>query len=825
MRSQVRVVVAAVAALLLSAPAGWADQLAALSREQAVKAANFLKTQKLLVLYCGCCSSDGEKRYVLVSKISYGPIDGGYFSVTGEFTDANGTKVTADYLDLAYVHYITGGKAHSVGKALEFESDPCVQPFAVNFDVNQKVAEMQAARTGGDAAVAAAAAQAAAAAAAAQAAAAADAAAKSDVNAIEMVFVKGGTANIANVGTANIGDFSIGKWEVTQGLWTAVMGSNPSYHKGDDNLPVEFVSWNQIQEFLQKLNAKTGKNYRLPTSAEWEYAARGGNKSKSYVYSGSGNIDDVAWYSRNSGKRTQPVGTKQANELGIYDMTGNVFEWTGDLLGSGPNRILRGGSWDHDPEKCVVAQRFDDPPTYSNLTVGFRLAMSSAQAQTQAAGGPVKDIMARGRKFFDSGDNDKAIAEYSAAVSSPQVSAVDKAAALHMRAQAYFNTKEYDKAAADWSDALKLAASAADKALYNLNRGVAYMYMGEWDKAIPDFTAAIAVKPEGQTYVNRGLAYEKKEDYAKAAADYETALKHSPSQPANVAKQLAKVKAKLQLQKAMGFAVKDEIDNAIKEINEAIKLDPAEIGYVWNRGVFYAEKGDYAAAKTDINAVLKKSPNFPGGKEMLERISEAEKSAEEESAPSRVQAGQQAGPRTGRGVAGSQRGGGHSASPLRFYNRGLNAYNARDYDMAIASFTDAIKINPRDASYYDSRGSAYAKKRDYDRAIIDYTEAIRLSPRRADFYINRGDAYLDKGAHSRAVADYTEAIRLDPKNADYYCNRGDAYMEMMDYRRAADDFDYALRLDPRHPEAQDLLRQAKSQGRGYHVPRGNNRGR
>ena len=118
-------------------------------------------------------------------------------------------------------------------------------------------------------------------------------------------------------------DYYMGKYEVTQALWKAVMGRKPSYFEGD-NLPVESVSWDDCQKFINKLNSKTGRKFRLPTEAEWEYAARGGKKSRGYQYSGSNSISDVAWYTENSGRKTHPVGTKQSNELGLYDMAGNV---------------------------------------------------------------------------------------------------------------------------------------------------------------------------------------------------------------------------------------------------------------------------------------------------------------------------------------------------------------------------------------------------------------------------------------------------------------------------------------------------------------------
>ena len=184
-------------------------------------------------------------------------------------------------------------------------------------------------------------------------------------------------------------DYYMGKYEVTQALWEAVMGSNPSYFKGD-NLPVETVSWNDCQEFISKLNSMTGRKFRLPTEAEWEYAARGGKKSRSYQYSGSSNISDVAWYDGNSGSKTHPVGTKQANELGIYDMTGNVWEWCQDWYGSyssssqtnptgavsGAHRVYRGGSWDFYAGRCRLSYRRYGTPDYRNSILGLRLALS-----------------------------------------------------------------------------------------------------------------------------------------------------------------------------------------------------------------------------------------------------------------------------------------------------------------------------------------------------------------------------------------------------------------------------------------------------------------
>ena len=220
---------------------------------------------------------------------------------------------------------------------------------------------------------------------------------------IEMVKVEGGTfmmgatsemknpnSNEKPVHQVTLtNDYYMGKYEVTQALWQAVMGSNPSEYKGD-NLPVETVSWNDCQKFISKLNSLTGRMFRLPTEAEWEYAARGGKESRGYQYSGSSNISDVAWYDENSGSKTHPVGTKQANELGIYDMTGNVWEWCSDWYSSyssssqtnptgsdsGSARVSRGGGWNCNASYCRLSVRFYYTPDFRLDILGLRLALS-----------------------------------------------------------------------------------------------------------------------------------------------------------------------------------------------------------------------------------------------------------------------------------------------------------------------------------------------------------------------------------------------------------------------------------------------------------------
>jgi len=239
---------------------------------------------------------------------------------------------------------------------------------------------------------------------------------------LEMVYVKGGTfrmgATEEQLSDADdvekpahqvtLSDYYIGKFVVTQGLWKAVMGSNPSTFQKGDNYPVESITWDGIQTFLTKLSQQTGKKYALPTEAQWEYAARGGNGGDQFVYawcgggavafsgtlareatkySGSNNIDEVAWYDGNSGETTHPVGMKKPNALGIYDMSGNVLEWCSDWYGSyssraqtnpaGPSsgsyRIVRGSGFGNNAINCRVSSRGRISPKGRYVDVGFRV--------------------------------------------------------------------------------------------------------------------------------------------------------------------------------------------------------------------------------------------------------------------------------------------------------------------------------------------------------------------------------------------------------------------------------------------------------------------
>ncbi|MDY5969565.1 MAG: SUMF1/EgtB/PvdO family nonheme iron enzyme [Bacteroidales bacterium] len=186
--------------------------------------------------------------------------------------------------------------------------------------------------------------------------------------------------------------FYMSQFEVTQRLWMAVMDSNPSLSKSNDSLPVEQVSYNDAQVFIARLSQITGYRFRMPTEAEWEYAARGGRKSKGYVFPGcDGNPGAVAWYGMNSNNHTHPVGRLKPNEVGLYDMAGNVWEWCSDWYGpyteepqvnprgprSGENRILRGGCMNSPSWGCAVSDRSWYLPDHGYGFHGLRLVLDS----------------------------------------------------------------------------------------------------------------------------------------------------------------------------------------------------------------------------------------------------------------------------------------------------------------------------------------------------------------------------------------------------------------------------------------------------------------
>jgi sulfatase modifying factor 1 len=214
---------------------------------------------------------------------------------------------------------------------------------------------------------------------------------------LTMIPVEGGTYTMGSPATepnrfdyecqhiVTVGNFSIGQYEVTQADWQEVMGTNPSSSKDSTECPVESVSWTNVQEFIKAANQKYGRNFRLPTEAEWEYAARGGKKSMGYRYSGSNDINEVAWYPDTAERKLHTIGCKKPNELGLYDMSGNVWEWCSDVWApyegcpepkerDSTSRVVRGGSWFYYYYNSRVANRYKNFHSSIFNDLGFRLA-------------------------------------------------------------------------------------------------------------------------------------------------------------------------------------------------------------------------------------------------------------------------------------------------------------------------------------------------------------------------------------------------------------------------------------------------------------------
>jgi formylglycine-generating enzyme required for sulfatase activity len=219
----------------------------------------------------------------------------------------------------------------------------------------------------------------------------------------DMVYIEGGTFYMgctqqnpgecsedeAPVHPVTLSTFSIGRFEVTQAQWVAIMGSNPSNFNTCPNCPVEQVNWYDCQNFITKLSTITGERYGLPTEAQWEYAARGGPKQERFKYAGGDSSNDVAWHNGNSNSESHPVGGKSKNAGGLFDMSGNVWEWCSDWANgkyyknspqknpkgpdNGSSRVLRGGSWISNSEVCRVSSRFSYAPGNRNINIGFRV--------------------------------------------------------------------------------------------------------------------------------------------------------------------------------------------------------------------------------------------------------------------------------------------------------------------------------------------------------------------------------------------------------------------------------------------------------------------
>jgi len=210
---------------------------------------------------------------------------------------------------------------------------------------------------------------------------------------LELVEIPSGRLVMEGGHEIRLNGFRMGKYPITQGQYEAVMGSNPSGFKGNDRCPVENVSWNDVVEFCQKVSQQTGQQVRLPSETEWEYACRAGTTTRYYFGDNENDLDRYGWYDDNSGSKTHPVGEKQPNGWGLYDMHGNVWEWGADVWtenvseipkngspfsgGDSSRRILRGGSWGNDADLCRSAYRYGPYADYRYDLIGFRVVVVS----------------------------------------------------------------------------------------------------------------------------------------------------------------------------------------------------------------------------------------------------------------------------------------------------------------------------------------------------------------------------------------------------------------------------------------------------------------
>lgn len=420
------------------------------------------------------------------------------------------------------------------------------------------------------------------------------------------VLVKGGifknTKSNLYGKSVTIPDFYIGAYEVTQKEWFEVIGNNPSEFKGD-TLPVETVSWYDCVEYCNRRSIKEGfkpyytidKNkkdpnntsdldsvrwtvtinagangYRLPTEAEWEYAAGGGQMSKSYTYSGSDDADTVAWYWKNSGDqiltgewlrvlvesnhcKTKRIGLKKHNELGLYDMSGNVREWCWDWYGdslinnSGSDRIWRGGGWLGSDYCCASSFRGNLGPYWRYNDTGFRLCRGS-----QPPGRNPNNVL-----VFNNRGNVKV------------------------------GTGDFQEAIADFTKAIELNPKDADA--YN-NRGFAYSAIGDLEMAIKDYDKAIELNPKfALAYFNRGNAHRSKGDLAKTIKDYDKTIELNPNYP-NAYNNRGNI-----------YYNEGHHELAIKCYTKAIELDSSYADAYCNRGIAYRDKGKLKEAEQDFN--------------------------------------------------------------------------------------------------------------------------------------------------------------------------------------------------------------------------------
>ncbi len=500
------------------------------------------------------------------------------------------------------------------------------------------------------------------------------------VTGMEFVWVPGGSFEMGDlfgdghpdekhIRTVRLDRFWLGKYEVTQGEWQKIMGNNPSYFKKGDNYPVEQVSWNDAQEFIKKLNSRQGGKYtfRMPSEAEWEYAARSGEKKEKWAgTSDESSLGEYAWYEKNSKKSTHPVGEKKPNGLGLYDMSGNVWEWCEDIYvadynkvgtdnsiygGSGARRVDRGGGWYDTPRDARAYNRDDNTPGLRGSYLGFRLAMTPCTSLSEKNSKVIIDERKTKNTIEQEAlPNNKTKEEL-------KISKVNNDLD-HSVSSLEGNSKEVKKddttypgknayhVQRDSANNKQPASNANDAASY-VNQGIDYVNKGKYDDAITNFNKALEINPRYvEAYYNRGLAY-----YKQCLYDY-----------------------------------------SISDCNKALEIDKKCYQAYWIRGAGYLGKGVKSGLwkhKTvlDCEKAIKINPRCAEAYHVL-------------------------------GLFLITR----QAEDCRFILGALPGI----YKKAIVNFSTAIEINPNDALAYYHRGVAYSVVKKYAEAWNDIYKAQSL---------------------------------------------------------------------------------------------------
>ena len=572
--------------------------------------------------------------------------------------------------------------------------------------------------------------------------------------------------------------FAMGRYEVTQEQWFAITGKNPASNKGRQ-MPVDQVSWAEIQDFIRTLNEKTRRVYRLPTEAEWEYAARAGSTTAYPQGNEPTQLDQHAWTQRNSDSRLQFVGAKTPNSFGLHDMIGNAAEWVQDCYQDNYvrapvdgtaidardcRRVVRGGSArSMDPGLRLSGRSSLDARDRQEM-IGFRLAMTPGAVPAPAATpapepSPAEIAAAREvealRKQLEAERQRVAQVEKERALNEAALKAREQELAAEAQRRKVEEEQRLQAAqqpaptpppatptpsiTGTQPSLPPVPASPAATAPTQQQRD---WCQKEGTTDAQTIAGCDAVIPSGVlssgdlalAYNKRGNAYANMGQHERAIQDYDLAIKQQPTMPwpynnrGNAYRRLG------------------QLDRALQDYDQAIKLKPDYVFPFANRGIIYTNKGQLDRATQEYSQAIKLKPDY----------AEAF---------------------VGRGVAYSRLG---------------------QHDRAIQDFDQAIKLKPDYADAFEARGFTYRRKSQYDRAIQDYDQAIKLKPDHVVALANRGFAYSFKGQLDRAMLDFDQAIKLKPDFAEAFYGRGHIHRTRGQLDAAIVEYSSALRFNPKH---------------------------